>query len=89
METLIPMASPNIISMKLEQGSMACKRKDMRLAKSLCACTMHTKAPATNLNTIAYIYDSANELLRWNNATNNMTYDLNGCPVRLSIGGLG
>jgi RHS repeat-associated protein len=33
-------------------------------------------------------YDAANELLRWNNATNNMTYDLNGNLATETVSGV-
>ena len=33
-------------------------------------------------------YDAANELLRWNNATNNLTYDLNGNLATETVGGV-
>ncbi|MFO0701188.1 MAG: RHS repeat-associated core domain-containing protein [Nitrospira sp.] len=49
-------------------------------------------AAASNLPTAVaaaqITYDAANELLRWNNATNNLTYDNNGNLATETVGGV-
>ena len=47
------------------------------------ASNLPTAVTAANIS-----YDAANELLRWNNATNNLTYDLNGNLATETVGGV-
>ncbi|MFO0700396.1 MAG: hypothetical protein U0236_14340 [Nitrospira sp.] len=47
------------------------------------ASTLPTAVPAAQIN-----YDAANELLRWNNATNNLTGDNNGNLATETVGGV-
>lgn len=54
-----------------------------QLRQNAAASNLPTAVAATNI-----AYDAANELTRWNNATNNLTYDSNGNLVTETQGGV-